>query len=29
VKADENLEQEPARILPGQYAGIPDPTRMA
>jgi ACS family glucarate transporter-like MFS transporter len=29
VRADENLEQEPARILPNQYAGIPDPTRMA
>jgi ACS family glucarate transporter-like MFS transporter len=27
VKADENLEQEPAPILPGQYAGMPNATR--
>jgi ACS family glucarate transporter-like MFS transporter len=27
VRADENLEQEPARILPNPYAAMPDPTR--
>jgi ACS family glucarate transporter-like MFS transporter len=27
VRADENLEREPARALPGQYAGMPSSTR--
>ena len=28
VRADENLEREPARALPGQYAGMPSSTRI-
>ncbi len=27
VRADENLEREPSRALPGQYAGMPSSTR--
>jgi ACS family glucarate transporter-like MFS transporter len=28
VRADENLEREPSRALPGQYAGMPSSTRI-